>query len=268
MVDVGGIWIQGAGELASGVGLRLARCGYRVIMAEVAQPRFVRRLVCFGEAVYTGRAEVEGIVAERVLPDALTFRDEGIAVVVDPSASRLPDLEPRVVIDARMTKRKPEPLGDQPLIGLGPGFTVGADATYVVETHRQARLGEVIDRGSAASNTGVPGGVVGGETAKRVVRAPRAGRLVPCVSIGDLVEEDEVLGQVEGVDVRSRLAGRVRGLIHPEVELHEGEKAGDVDPRGADIDPRRVTDKALAVAGGVLEALLRLSVLPDRPGRV
>jgi xanthine dehydrogenase accessory factor len=146
-------------------------------------------------------------------------------------------------------------------VGLGPGFTCGVDADLIVETHRGARLGEVISQGSAAANTGIPG-VLGGEAARRVVRSPAAGHLDPRVRIGDMVTAGQVLGHVSGQPVTSKLDGQVRGLIHPGAELSHGDKVGDVDPRGKAIDPRLVSDKALAVAGGVMEALLRWRVFP------
>jgi xanthine dehydrogenase accessory factor len=154
---------------------------------------------------------------------------------------------------------------DAPVIGLGPGFRCGRDARFVVETHRGARLGEVLAEGEAAANTGVPG-AVGGETDRRLLRAPAAGRLEPRASIGDLVRAGEVVATVAGVPVTSQIDGRLRGLVHPAAELNRGEKVGDVDPRGAEVDPRKVSDKALAVAGGVLEALLRLGIAPERRG--
>ncbi|MGE5124248.1 MAG: hypothetical protein ACM3H7_06990, partial [Acidobacteriaceae bacterium] len=51
-------------------------------------------------------------------------------------------------------------------------------------------------------------------------------------------------------------SGILRGLIHPDVEIRKGMKVGDIDPRG---DPElcdHVSDKALAIGGGVLEAIL------------
>lgn len=259
----GCIWIQGAGELASGVALRLVRSGYRVVAAEIDNPLAVRRLVSFSEAVYEGRVDVEGVPGVLVAPDEACFLAGTVNVLVDPYASRLPGLAPQAVIDARMTKRTPEPLphGGIPVIGLGPGFIAGDTAALVVETHRGARLGEVIDRGCAAVNTGVPG-VVGGESARRVVYSPTDGRLAPAVEIGDLVEEGQVLGHVAGQEVTARLSGLVRGLVHPRAELSRGVKVGDIDPRGRAVDAALVTDKALGIAGGVLEALLRLGVLP------
>lgn len=262
------IWIQGAGELASGVACRLFRCGYRIIMAEIANPMAVRRLVAFSEAVYEGRVEVEGIPGELVEPQAAGYRCDQIGVVIDPQATALARLGAAAVIDARITKQKPQPLpiprgsrGPALHIGLGPGFVCGQDADLVIETHRGACLGEVIRQGSAAANTGIPG-VLGGQSARRVLRAPAAGHLEPLVAIGDLVDEGQVVGLVAGQPVVSALAGQVRGLVHRRAELFPGEKVGDVDPRGLEVDAGKVSDKALAIAGGVLEALLSRNILP------
>lgn len=260
---VGGIWIQGAGELASGVALRLVRCGYRVVMAELARPKAVRRLVAFSEAINNGSTRVEEIEGVLETGEKARFLPGKVVVLTDPHGNQIPRLKPQAVVDARMTKQTPQPLprGSIPLIGLGPGFVCGRDADLIVETHREARLGAVIDRGSAAENTGIPGRV-GGQTARRVVRSPAAGRLVPLVAIGDLVTAGQLLGRVAGQEVRSAIAGLVKGLVHDKTELIQGEKVADIDPRGPDNDPALVTDKSLAVAGGVLEALLRLKIMP------
>ncbi len=259
------IWIQGAGELASGVAMRLARSGYQIVMAEISNPLAVRRLVAFSEAVYGGKADVEGVAG--LLVENLDTRhpQETVRVLVDPEAEYLLVAQAAAVVDARMTKKTPQPLPlcGQLLIGLGPGFVCGRDADLIMETHRGARLGEVIRQGEAFKNTGIPG-VVGGQSANRVVYSPASGRLDPKVAIGDLVKEGELLGKVAGEPVHSRIGGLVRGLVHPSAELSRGEKVGDVDPRGPQVDPALVTDKALAIAGGVLEALLGAGILPAK----
>lgn len=258
-----GIWIQGAGELASGVAMRLVRCGYRVLMAELPRPLAVRRLVSFSEAIYSGCARVEDVEGFLVDAQEACFQSGRVTVLIDPQGEQIPRLKPAAIVDARMRKQVPEPLprGSTPLIGLGPGFQCGLDADLIVETHREACLGSVISVGSAAVNTGVPGRV-GGESAKRVVRSPGPGHLHATVAIGDLVVAQQVIGQVAGLAVRSRIAGLVKGLVHENAELITGEKVADIDPRGPDTDPSLVTDKSLAIAGGVLEALLRLKILP------
>ncbi|MDD3412341.1 MAG: molybdenum hydroxylase, partial [Eubacteriales bacterium] len=52
--------------------------------------------------------------------------------------------------------------------------------------------------------------------------------------------------------------GVVRGLLRDGTPVKAGMKSGDVDPRGQADYCRTVSDKARAVGGGVLEAILAL----------
>lgn len=262
------IWIQGAGELASGVAFRLFRCGYRIVMAEVAKPKAVRRLVAFAEAVYASRTVVEGIPGRCFPAELVDFSADHVTICVDPAGRQIERLRPAAIVDGRMTKKEPDPLpaAGIPIVGLGPAIRCGRDAVYVVETHRQARLGTLLNAGEAAPNSGVPG-LLGGETSRRLLRSPASGKLQPQSQIGELVREGETVATIAGRAVKSQIDGMLRGLIHPEAELSPGEKVGDVDPRGSDVDPGLVSDKSLAVAGGVLEGLLRLGVTPLDSGR-
>lgn len=259
------VWVQGAGELASGVAWRLVRAGFGVICAERPEPLAVRRLVCFATAVHAGRVEVAGVSGVLRRGEEAAWRGGEVTVVVDPDGALLPRLDPAAVVDGRMTKRPPRPLPLQgrPLIGLGPGFVCGRDARFVIETQRGPSLGALLAEGAAAPDTGVPG-ALGGEGARRLLRAPRAGRIEPRREIGDVVRAGEVVATVGGEPVLALIAGLLRGLAYPGTELRAGEKVGDVDPRGGAVDPRALSDKALAVAGGVLEALRRLGVGSDQ----
>jgi len=269
MAGHGRVWIQGAGEMASGAAVALLSTGYQVVLAEIANPLAVRRLVCFSEAIYEGVAVVAGRRGQLMKPDAASFASATVAVLVDPAASQLHRLDPDVVVDARMTKVVPHPLprGSRPLIGLGPGFTCGRDADLVVETLRGADLGQVIATGQAAGYTGNPG-PVGGRTIERLLRAPAAGNLVPIFKIGDLVSEGQVIGHVGGLPVISAVSGLLRGLVHPQAELVVGEKVGDVDPRGEAIDPTDLTDKAQRVGEGVCKAVAMLCSQGYRRGPI
>lgn len=57
------VLIRGAGDIATGVAVRLHRCGFSVLLTELPNPTAVRRTVAFSEAVYRGTASVEGITA-------------------------------------------------------------------------------------------------------------------------------------------------------------------------------------------------------------
>jgi len=256
------VLIRGAGDLASGVAYRLHRAGMRVVMTEVPQPTAIRRAVAFAEAVYEGQQTVEGITArlvEGVEGIEAAWQKGEIPVLVDPEARIREELHPDVLVDAIMAKRNTGTrITDAPIvIALGPGFTAGVDCHAVIETNRGHFLGRVILEGSAEPNTGVPG-EVGGQTAKRVLRAPTDGVFHALRRIGDFVEEGEVVAQVDGEPVRSRLKGVLRGILHDGLQVRKGMKVGDVDPRGEREHCFTISDKALAIGGGVLEAILYL----------
>lgn len=254
------LMLRGGGDLASGVAVRLHRAGLTPIILEIAQPLCVRRLVSFAEAVYRGQVEVEGIAGVRVTTaeEARSALKNGrIPVLIDPEAAIRQALPPLVWIDARLTKRPPD-LGIEtaPLvIGLGPGFTAGVDCHAVVETNRGHNLGRVFWEGSAEPDTGIPEGV-GPYRAERVLRAPTEGILKNWVELGTRVYSGQTVAEVNGQPIQAPFDGVLRGLIHPGLRVTKGLKIGDVDPRGDPEYARRVSDKALAVGGGVLEALL------------
>ncbi len=265
--------VRGGGDLGSGVAARLARSGYGVVVLETRAPAVVRRRVAFAEAVFGGRVEVEDLTGELVdvgeVAAWLGARDERLVlpVVIDPDGELLSRLEPDAVIDARMAKRN---LGmrrdDAPVtVALGPGFEAGVDCDAVIETNRGHALGRVLTSGKAEADTRTPAPVMG-VAERRLVRAPASGVFESSASIGDIVESGDVVGAVAGVPVEARTPGLLRGLIADGVEVREGQKIGDVDPRGTAVDPATISDKALAIGGGVLEALLSRGVLPTVMG--
>jgi xanthine dehydrogenase accessory factor len=255
------VLIRGGGDLASGVAWRLHHCGFRVLVTEIEKPMAVRRKVSFCEAVYNGTAEVEGVLAVLVAKPGeaqeIWDRDE-IPVIVDPLCQCREALSPAVVIDAILAK---ENLGtsihDAPLvIALGPGFEAGVDAHFVVETNRGHRLGRLLSSGRAEPDTGVPGSVMGHSSA-RVLRAPANGRWQNRLDIGNIVQKGECVGTVNDLKVPAPIDGILRGLIHPGVEVTKGLKIGDIDPRPVRENCFTISEKALAIAGGVLEGILR-----------
>ena len=254
------VLVKGAGEMASGISHRLTRCRFRVCMTEIPQPQAVRREVSFCEAVYDGEKTVEGLTAvvvnsyEQI---AEVWRKNRIPIIIDPEATIKDTLNPAVLVDAILAKRN---LGtritDAPLvIGAGPGFCAGKDVHVVVETNRGHNLGKVISQGEAEENTGVPG-VIAGFSIERVFRAPRHGILQAVKHIGDMVEVGDVIGTVEGMPIQAGIKGVIRGLLRDGTTVWKGMKAGDIDPRGIKGHCYTISDKARAVGGGVLEAIL------------
>jgi xanthine dehydrogenase accessory factor len=261
--------IKGAGDLASGIAFRLRHAGFDIVMTEIACPLSVRRAVSFSRAVYEGRAAVEDVTAVLVGDEAgmrEALAGKMIAVFVDPGAAIAGRLKPAALIDAVMAKKNTgTAITDAPaVIGVGPGFTAGVDCRAVIETQRGHTLGRVITEGGALPNTGVPG-EIGGFTVERLLRAPADGVFEALASIGDRVKKGDVVGLVRGapgeVPLEARIDGIVRGILPSGIAVRRGVKAGDIDPRAERFHCFTVSDKALAVGGGALEAILRFAKL-------
>ena len=254
--------IRGGGDLATGTALRLYRAGMEVVVCETAVPTSIRRTVCFSEAVRLGETEVEGVTARlAALADLPDLLERGIVpVLADPEGACIPALAPDAVVDAIIAKRNLGTRMDMApvVVAAGPGFTAGADCHAVVETMRGHYLGRVIYEGSALPNTNIPG-LIGGYAGERVLRAPADGVFRGVKRIGDHVRAGEAAGYVDGAPMVCTIDGVLRGLLADGVPVRRGMKSGDVDPRCAPEHCLCASDKALAVGGGVLEAILRLS---------
>ncbi len=256
--------VRGGGDLGSGVVYRLHQAGYPVVVTEVARPSVVRRGVAFGTAIYDGEVAVEDATGRRAgdVDEAVTVLADGdVPVLEDPDAAVAAELDAAVLVDAIMAKGKRDTGTRRDdadvVVGLGPGFEAGADVDAVVETDRGHELGRAIYDGTASPYDGEPG-QRRGYTHERVLRAPTDGRWETAVEMGDLVDRGEVVGHVDGEAVETEIEGLVRGLVHGGLPVSEGAKLGDVDPRGESVDHEKVSDKALCLGGGVLEAVLRL----------
>jgi xanthine dehydrogenase accessory factor len=254
------VLIRGGGDLASGVAYRLQRAGLLVAITELPQPLVVRRAVSFAQAVFTGECTVEGILGRRVENAGQALERLGVGeipVLVDSAGESIKTLQPLVLVDARMTKQPPD-VGLEAaalVIGLGPGFVAGENCHAVVETQRGHTLGRVIWHGPASADTGIPE-AVDRYRGERVLRSPADGILKAGAEIGQHIESGQVVAEVAGNPVVAPFKGVLRGLVYSGIPVLAGMKIGDLDPRD---DPRfcfLISDKSLAVGGGVLEAVL------------
>ena len=265
------VLVRGAGDLATGVIVRLYRCGFRVITTECADPSAIRRKAALCEAVWRGTSKVEGVrcrCVSDVAQAAAVSRTGEVPLLVDERAACIGVLRPAAVVDAILAKHN---LGTdrslaQITIGIGPGFTAGEDVDAVVETMRGHHLGRVIRQGAAIPDTGVPGAIAG-YTVERVIHAPAAGRMRfvkdetgVAVDIGAIVRAGQTIARIGETPVSATINGVLRGLIREGYPVSAGLKIADIDPRpeqAAYCDT--VSDKARAIGGGVVEALLELS---------
>lgn len=251
--------VRGGGNLASGVIYRLHRAGLPVIVTELEQPLLVRRTVSYGEAIYAGEITIEGITARHVTntADAQAALANGmIPVLADPKGAVITTLKPAVVIDGRMAKANIDTLiDDAPLVvTLGPGFESGVDCHAVIETSHGHNLGRVVWQGKSE-----PGNLAD----EGILYAPKAGIVIGRAAIGDSLQTGALIAEVGTEKLLAPFDGILRGLLHEQVQVSAGMKVGDLDPRAQRENCFTISDKALAIGGGALEAIF--SALQLRP---
>lgn len=226
--------------------------------------------MAFSRAVYEEKALVEditGVLCRSMEEIESASNHDCIAVLVDEQCEIRKAWKPDIVVDAILAKKN---LGTKitdakTVIGVGPGFTAGVDCHAVVETKRGHDLGRVIWKGSAIPNTGVPG-MIGGYDKERIIRAASDGIFRGAVAIGSLVAKGDVVGYSGETPIYAEVGGVVRGLLQDGVAVTAGMKSGDVDPRGVVESCFTVSDKATAIGGGVLEAILSREKMRIRNG--
>lgn len=255
------IIVKSGGDIASAVIQKLHRSGFRVLVLELPAPTSIRRTVCFSEAVYGGKATIEGLTAILVndkneIIDA--WNDDFIPIIIDKNGNYIEEFKPIAVVDAIIAKKNLGMNKDlAPMtIAIGPGFEAGKDVHIVIESNRGHNLGKLIFEGFAESNTGKPGDI-NGCTCERVLHSPVDGIFISEHNIGDIVTKGEVIASVAGENVYSQIDGLLRGLIRKGTPVTKGFKLGDVDPRLEQLkNCYTISDKARAIAGGVLEAVM------------
>lgn len=262
--------IRGGGDIATGIAHRLFRCGFKILILEVDNPTMVRRTVSFGSAIFDGQAIVEGVKSIKVYnaEEIKAIWSNGhIPIIIDDKCTILNVIKADVLVDATLAKRN---LGTHremsPItIGVGPGFNAGRDVDIVIETIRGHDLGRLIFKGYAKPNTGIPGKIMGfGE--ERVLRAPCEGVIKNLLEIGEVVKRDQIIAHVNDKPVKATIDGVLRGLIHNGLKVKEGLKIGDIDPRIEVGYCFTISDKARAIGGSVLEAILYLNTERDGIG--
>ena len=292
------IIVRGAGDLASGVLAAIHISGFRVLALETANPSAIRRTVAFSKAVRLGHCIIEGIEARLIAKEQaariLSAKDEVITtgintlatetgatagskanrlsfipIAVDPAGELISELQPAAVVDAIIAKKNCGTHLDMAslVIALGPGFIAGKDAHIVIETMRGHNLARLIYKGEVLPNTGVPG-LVGGESALRVIHAPAEGTLRVIHDIGSSVTRGEVIARIipaDGsvVDVSASINGIIRGMLPDGFIVCRGLKMADIDPRLTELNNCfTISDKARSLGGAVLTALLSRGIVP------
>ena len=254
------ILVRGVGDIGSAIAHRLFGEGYGVVITDEPKPTTTRRGMAFADAVFDGRAMLEGVQAMRAdslqqVKSMLVAR-EAIPVYVRSWGPLLEQLQPQVLVDARMRKHsRPEvQRGYARLtIGLGPSLVVGRNADVVVETSWD-RLGTVLTEGASLPLAGEPREIEG-HARDRYRYAQCDGVFRTKFRIGDVVRQGQPIAEIGSTVLTAPLDGVLRGLTRDGVPVNTMTKVIEIDPRGMAADAREIAERPRRIAEGVLTAI-------------
>ncbi len=255
--------VRGGGDIATGTVQKLVRSGFKCVISEISHPSSIRRNVCLSEAVYDGYKKVEDIecvLCPNVEDVCNMLEKSNPVIVVDPNLDVLNYIKFDVVVDAILAKKNTGLNKDMAdiTIGLGPGFEAGVDCDVVVETMRGHDLARIIETGFAKENTSVPG-EINGYGIERVVYSDFNGKFNSIRNISDVVKKGDAIAKVGDEFVYAKIDGVIRGMIRDGFDVKRGLKIIDIDPRIDEVkNCYTISDKARAIGGSVLEAILML----------
>jgi xanthine dehydrogenase accessory factor len=266
--------ILGINEIASAVAVLLRRGGYGVVLSHDPLPPVIRRKMAFHDALFDDAVSVAGVAAQRA-DSGLEIR-AGVCRVPGVIVTELGLLDLiilrslDVLVDARMQKYLATPdlrRLARLTIGLGPGFSSGANCDVAIET-RPGKAGQIVQLGATDPPDGVsqPLGDHGGE---RFVRSEFAGRWQTAIEIGSRIFKDFVVGHLGNTPVRAPFDGILRGVVRDGTEVPSGVKLLEIDSRGRKADWTGIDGRGQLIANAVAEALsLHAASLQDKTGQM
>ena len=254
------VYIRGAGVTASAIAARLHRANCRIVMSDREHPHALRRNICFAEALRDGSTAVTGIGAAAAKdPEQAVhiLRRNMIAVIADPDGNMRGTLPFDACIDTVMEGRDTDTsLQDAPIvIGVGERFRPGKNCHAAVIAHREGYCGQVWYEGSGFPGTSQKDTASGKKNHYRIM-VPGGGLFYPVSEIGDSVRKGDTLAVVDGEPVVCPEDGILSGILPGGSPVEPGRYGAVVYTGNSPFLKDVLPEKDLAIAGGVLEALL------------
>lgn len=264
------ILVRGVGDVGSAIAHCLFREGHAVVVHDEPQPTTTRRGMAFADAVFDGRASLEGVDAVRAEDmghvRALLSAHQSIPVCVSALESLLAAIAPAVLVDARMHKHGAPEIqrGMAPFtIGLGPDLVAGRHADVVIETSWEG-LGRVITEGASLPLGGEPREIEG-HARDRYVYAPLDGIFRTEARVGDVVRRGQKVAEIGSTVLTAPLDGVLRGVTHHGVPVTARTKVLEVDPRMRTAEARGIAERPRRIADSVLAAIRSAPALRASP---
>ncbi len=255
------ILVRGANDVGSAVAHRLFTAGYSVVIHEIPQPTTTRRRMSFTDAIFDGRAILDGIET-KFIKRLYLLRGELVAhqtipIVVQDFHELLRTLRPQILVDTRLRKHT-QPESQRGLaeftVGLGPNFIAGETVDVAIETNWGDSLGQIIEHGATNPLQGELR-EIGGHARDRYVYAPVGGIFHTMLQIGDHVLQGQEVARIDSTPLLAPIEGVLRGLTRDGIPVTPKTKVIEVDPRTQDAQVSGIGERPARIAEGVSTAI-------------
>ena len=245
------IMIKGAGEMASAIACSLYKAGYtRILMTELQRPLSISRQNCFSEAFFSLTKEIDGVKARSVKPLRPIIHsnwiDGFIAVLHDPTAESIAEVEPKIIIDARNIKENPDTAMDDAefVIGLGDAFTAGVNCHIAIPSSAwKTKGGDNVKHSKTADTISIE--------SINILKSNMDGFFTTDHKIGESIQKDEVLAHINEVAVKSPVKGLIRSILRNKTAITSGTKIAEIDTQSSAVSAG-IREKWIPVAETVL----------------
>lgn len=264
--------ITGSGDPATATALRLFRAGFKVTILSANLPLDIHHKRTFSNAVFSGEKEIDQIKACTFsgsmekgdsAPDTplgafveYTHANRQIPVLTEEDLTRFSGVKFDYIFvsDARLYSLIPARIKNGSVIISIAGMDDVEETTYAICAD-QVYFGRVIypfnrDDFIECRKLSPDASV------KETVRAPLEGVFTTDCTMDGFIHEKQELGKINEIPILSPATGKISGLLNSGMIIQAGTVFAEIcsvsDPRSA----RFIPGEALAVAGGVLEAVL------------
>ena len=258
--------ILGAGDTGTAVAIRLFNSGFRPVLVERNNPTDMNFFRNFSDVVYLGEKTIADVKCKLYHEtsretDFVTELDRGrmdrlVPAMNEESFLRLSPGKSDIVIDCRGSSDEPDKFDWHEyacFIRIGGSYQVGRDGHVVIgatghDLGRVVRKPEEMEPASAHNTY--------------ISNAPIEGVFISKKEAGDEVSERDEIGTIDDISILSPRDGRITGILHSGHFVHCRQSLFEVKPKNMEpVLSRQISVQCLAVAGGVLEAVLQFEVL-------
>jgi xanthine dehydrogenase accessory factor len=271
------IFIYGGNEIASAIALKLFNSRVNVVLYVTADEAFLRHNLCFGDAIFQNQKTIENVTAVTIPEDLMAstnnnsllekvkdatdyiIKDRKIPVLNQISLDEaLEAITPKIVVHTMPTDAPGMELESEAhVIGLYPDHSPGKDCHFAIETRLNYRLGEIYNP-ETRDISAIKSELHFLKDPFSLCPAPIEGVWVALKEIGEEIKYYDPLGKINDIEIRSPYDGQIWGIVHSGKYYAAKSTIAKIHTGLPSENYRYFSFRENAIAGGVLEAVLKI----------